>query len=61
MNDILDCLAAQEKKEGKVVVLIEAIKKTDSQQMLRIIIIILKDLKPGINEKTIFNASHPNK
>lgn len=41
-----------------MVVLVEAILKSDSQQTLWIIIISLKDLKLGINENTIFNAFH---
>ncbi|CAM6105482.1 unnamed protein product [Calypogeia fissa] len=59
VNDLLDRLAA-EKGEGKAAVLAELINKTSAKEMKWIVMIILKDLKLGISEKTILSVFHPD-
>ncbi|KDO61934.1 hypothetical protein CISIN_1g0010823mg, partial [Citrus sinensis] len=44
----------------KISVLSTLIKKTNAQEMKWIIMIILKDLKLGISEKSIFHEFHPD-
>ncbi|KAL4205377.1 hypothetical protein AMTRI_Chr01g136960 [Amborella trichopoda] len=58
VNDLLDRLAAAENREQKTSVLSELIKKTNSVEMKWIVMIILKDLKLGISEKSIFREFH---
>ncbi|OAE29906.1 hypothetical protein AXG93_773s1460 [Marchantia polymorpha subsp. ruderalis] len=60
VNDLLDRLAAADRREEKVAVLGEMINKTNAQEMRWIIMIILKDLKLGISEKTFFSEFHPD-
>ncbi|KAL3684731.1 hypothetical protein R1sor_002753 [Riccia sorocarpa] len=60
VNELLDRLAAAERREDKVAVLAEMINKTNSQEMRWIIMIILKDLKLGISEKAFFSEFHPD-
>lgn len=60
VNDLLDRLAAAQDKEEKTAVLAELINKTNAQEMRWIIMIILKDLKLGISEKTVFSEFHPD-
>ncbi|KAG0587124.1 hypothetical protein KC19_2G142100 [Ceratodon purpureus] len=59
VNDLLDRLAAEDREE-KIAVLAELISKTNAQEMKWIITIILKDLKLGISEKTVFSEFHPD-
>ncbi|XP_059637506.1 DNA ligase 4 [Cornus florida] len=60
LNDLLDRLASSENREEKASVLSELIRKTNAQEMKWIIMIILKDLKLGISEKSIFHEFHPD-
>ncbi|KAK2646210.1 hypothetical protein Ddye_021405 [Dipteronia dyeriana] len=60
LNDLLDLLASGENRAEKIVVLSTLIKKTNAQEMKWIIMIILKDLKLGISEKSIFHEFHPD-
>ncbi|XP_024966232.1 DNA ligase 4 isoform X2 [Cynara cardunculus var. scolymus] len=60
LNDLLDCLASSENRTEKISVLSDLIKKTNAQEMKWIIMIILKDLKLGISEKSIFHEFHPD-
>ncbi|CAN6452740.1 unnamed protein product [Victoria cruziana] len=60
LNDLLDRLAVAEKREDKTAVLSELIKKTNAQEMKWILMIILKDLKLGVSEKSIFHEFHPD-
>jgi DNA ligase-4 len=47
-------------REAKTAVLTELISKTNAREMKWIVNIILKDLKMGISEKTIFSEFHPD-
>ncbi|TXG61119.1 hypothetical protein EZV62_012482 [Acer yangbiense] len=60
LNDLLDRLASGENRAEKILVLSTLIKKTNAQEMKWIIMIILKDLKLGISEKSIFHEFHPD-
>ncbi|XP_031271275.1 DNA ligase 4 [Pistacia vera] len=60
LNDLLDCLASSENRAEKISVLSTLIKKTNAMEMKWIIMIILKDLKLGISEKSIFHEFHPD-
>ncbi|XP_010273583.1 PREDICTED: DNA ligase 4 isoform X1 [Nelumbo nucifera] len=60
LNDLLDHLASSGNREEKTSVLSELIKKTNAQEMKWIVMIILKDLKLGISEKSIFHEFHPD-
>ncbi|PHT40071.1 hypothetical protein CQW23_18925 [Capsicum baccatum] len=44
----------------KISILSDLIRKTNAQEMKWIIMIILKDLKLGISEKSIFHEFHPD-
>ncbi|KAJ7979399.1 DNA ligase [Quillaja saponaria] len=60
LNDLLDQLASSENRAEKILVLSTLIKKTNAQEMKWIVMIILKDLKLGISEKSIFHEFHPD-
>ncbi|KZV30732.1 DNA ligase 4-like [Dorcoceras hygrometricum] len=60
LNELLDRLASSENRADKTTVLSELIRKTNAQEMKWIIMIILKDLKLGISEKSIFHEFHPD-
>lgn len=64
LNDLLDRLASSENRNGnrseKISVLSILIKMTNAQEMKWIVMIILKDLKLGISEKSIFHEFHPD-
>ncbi|XP_062077386.1 DNA ligase 4 [Humulus lupulus] len=60
LNELLDRLASSENRSEKTSVLAMLIKKTNAQEMKWIIMIILKDLKLGISEKSIFHEFHPD-
>nr|GEV77606.1 DNA ligase 4 [Tanacetum cinerariifolium] len=60
LNDLLDRLASSENRTEKTAVLSELIMKTNAQEMKWIVMIILKDLKLGISEKSIFHEFHPD-
>lgn len=60
VNDLLDRLASAENRADKTSVLSTLINKTNAQEMKWIIMIILKDLKLGISEKSIFHEFHPD-
>ncbi|KAK1366741.1 DNA ligase [Heracleum sosnowskyi] len=60
LNDILDRLASSENRAEKTSVLSELIQKTNAQEMKWIVMIILKDLKLGTSEKSIFHEFHPD-
>ncbi|KAK9099774.1 hypothetical protein Scep_023204 [Stephania cephalantha] len=60
VNDSLDRLAACENRTEKTSVLSDLIKKTNAQEMKWIVMIILKDLKLGVSEKSIFHEFHPD-
>ncbi|KAJ3698473.1 hypothetical protein LUZ61_002178 [Rhynchospora tenuis] len=58
LNDALDRLATTENRSEKATVLAGLIKKTNALEMKWILMIILKDLKLGISEKSIFHEFH---
>ncbi|CAK9216066.1 unnamed protein product [Sphagnum troendelagicum] len=60
VNSYLDRLAAAEDSKEKIAKLAELINKTNVQEMRWIIMIILKELKLGISEKTVFSVFHPD-
>uniref|UniRef100_A0A2P2K6S8 DNA ligase n=1 Tax=Rhizophora mucronata TaxID=61149 RepID=A0A2P2K6S8_RHIMU len=60
LNDLLDRLASAENRAEKTSILSTLINKTNAQEMKWIIMIILKDLKLGVSEKTIFHEFHPD-
>ncbi|XP_031380675.1 DNA ligase 4-like isoform X1 [Punica granatum] len=60
LNDLLDRLASAENRAEKTSVLSTLIKKTNAQEMKWIVMIILKDLKLGVSEKSIFHEFHPD-
>ncbi|XP_020593800.1 DNA ligase 4 [Phalaenopsis equestris] len=60
VNDALDQLSLKEGRGEKAGVLSGFIKKTNAVEMKWIIMIILKDLKMGISEKSIFHEFHPD-
>ncbi|XP_020251503.1 DNA ligase 4, partial [Asparagus officinalis] len=60
VNDALDQLASRENRGEKTAVLSDLIKKTNAVEMKWILMIILKDLKLGISEKSIFHEFHPD-
>ncbi|KAG6644099.1 hypothetical protein CIPAW_08G032200 [Carya illinoinensis] len=60
VNDLLDRLASSENRAEKTSVLSTLINKTNAQEMKWIIMIILKDLKLGVSEKSIFHEFHPD-
>ncbi|KAL6652074.1 hypothetical protein ACP70R_010999 [Stipagrostis hirtigluma subsp. patula] len=60
VNDALDRLAATENRSEKASILSSLIKKTNALEMKWLLMIILKDLKLGISEKSIFHEFHPD-
>ncbi|XP_075077721.1 DNA ligase 4 isoform X3 [Nicotiana tabacum] len=60
LNEFLDHLASSENRAEKTSILSDLIRKTNAQEMKWIIMIILKDLKLGISEKSIFHEFHPD-
>ncbi|XP_041996130.1 DNA ligase 4-like isoform X1 [Salvia splendens] len=60
LNELLDRLSTSDNRSEKIYVLSELIRKTNVQEMKWIIMIILKDLKLGISEKSIFHEFHPD-
>ncbi|CAL5025567.1 unnamed protein product [Urochloa decumbens] len=60
VNDALDRLAATENRSEKASILSSLIKKTNALEMKWLLMIILKDLKLGISEKSIFDEFHPD-
>ncbi|XWS28144.1 hypothetical protein CRYUN_Cryun25bG0040400 [Craigia yunnanensis] len=60
LNDLLDRLVSAESRAEKTAILSTLINKTNAQEMKWIIMIILKDLKLGISEKSIFHEFHPD-
>ncbi|XP_051150256.1 DNA ligase 4 [Andrographis paniculata] len=60
LNDLLDRLASSENRSEKTSILSDLMRKTNAQEMKWIIMIILKDLKLGISEKSIFHEFHPD-
>ncbi|GJN26520.1 hypothetical protein PR202_gb14455 [Eleusine coracana subsp. coracana] len=60
VNDALDRLAATENRSEKAAILSGLIKKTNALEMKWLLMIILKDLKLGISEKSIFHEFHPD-
>ncbi|KAJ0984175.1 hypothetical protein J5N97_002531 [Dioscorea zingiberensis] len=60
LNDALDRLASSENRGDKAAILSDLIKKTNALEMKWILMIILKDLKLGISEKSIFHEFHPD-
>ncbi|KAK9055271.1 hypothetical protein SSX86_026353 [Deinandra increscens subsp. villosa] len=60
LNDLLDRLVSSENRTEKTSILSDLIKKTNAQEMKWIVMIILKDLKLGISEKSIFHEFHPD-
>ncbi|KAK4414851.1 DNA ligase 4 [Sesamum alatum] len=60
LNELLDRLASSENRSDKTSILSDLIRKTNAQEMKWIIMIILKDLKLGISEKSIFHEFHPD-
>ncbi|ESQ42689.1 hypothetical protein EUTSA_v10012474mg [Eutrema salsugineum] len=60
LNDLLDRLASSENRAEKTSLLSTLIQKTNAQEMKWVIRIILKDLKLGMSEKSIFQEFHPD-
>ncbi|KAK9931444.1 hypothetical protein M0R45_018719 [Rubus argutus] len=60
LNDFLDRLASGENRAEKTSILSTLVQKTNAQEMKWIVMIILKDLKLGISEKSIFHEFHPD-
>uniref|UniRef100_A0A0E0DI11 DNA ligase n=1 Tax=Oryza meridionalis TaxID=40149 RepID=A0A0E0DI11_9ORYZ len=60
VNDALDLLAATENRSEKASILSSLIKKTNALEMKWLLMIILKDLKLGISEKSVFHEFHPD-
>ncbi|KAL2481826.1 DNA ligase 4 [Abeliophyllum distichum] len=60
LNELLDRLASTENRAEKISILRDLIMKTNAKEMKWIIMIILKDLKLGISEKSIFQEFHPD-
>ncbi|XP_057486058.1 DNA ligase 4 isoform X2 [Actinidia eriantha] len=60
LNELLDRLASSDNRVEKTAVLSDLIKKTNAQEMKWVIMIILKDLKLGVSEKSIFHEFHPD-
>ncbi|GLJ26170.1 hypothetical protein SUGI_0501990 [Cryptomeria japonica] len=60
VNDLLDRLEAVESREEKTTVLQELISKTNTFEMKWILMIILKDMKLGMGEKSLFHQFHPD-
>ncbi|KAL5214254.1 hypothetical protein ABZP36_003406 [Zizania latifolia] len=60
VNDALDRLPATENRSEKASILSSLIKKTNAFEMKWLLMIILKDLKLGISEKSIFHEFHPD-
>ncbi|TYG38855.1 hypothetical protein ES288_D13G257000v1 [Gossypium darwinii] len=60
LNELLNRLASAESRAEKTAILATLINKTNAQEMKWVIMIILKDLKLGISEKSIFQEFHPD-
>ncbi|KAL8480268.1 hypothetical protein ACS0TY_026986 [Phlomoides rotata] len=60
LNELLDRLASSDNRSEKISILSDMIRKTNAQEMKWIIMIILKDLKLGVSEKSIFHEFHPD-
>ncbi|GAB2291421.1 hypothetical protein Dimus_025677 [Dionaea muscipula] len=60
LNALLDRLASSENRTEKTSVLADLIRKTNAQEMKWIVMIVLKDLKLGVSEKSIFHEFHPD-
>ncbi|XP_050372966.1 DNA ligase 4 [Argentina anserina] len=60
LNELLDRLALGENRGEKTSILTTLVQKTNAQEMKWIVMIILKDLKLGMSEKSIFQEFHPD-
>ncbi|KAL6185323.1 hypothetical protein ACLB2K_041457 [Fragaria x ananassa] len=60
LNELLDRLASGENRTEKTSILTTLVQKTNAQEMKWIVMIILKDLKLGISERSIFHEFHPD-
>ncbi|KAG8066153.1 hypothetical protein GUJ93_ZPchr0004g39623 [Zizania palustris] len=60
VNDALDRLTATENRSEKASILSSLIKRTNALEMKWLLMIILKDLKLGISEKSVFHEFHPD-
>uniref|UniRef100_A0A1J3K4K0 DNA ligase n=1 Tax=Noccaea caerulescens TaxID=107243 RepID=A0A1J3K4K0_NOCCA len=60
LNYLLDRLASSDNRAEKTSVLSTLIQKTNAQEMKWVIRIILKDLKLGMSERSIFQEFHPD-
>ncbi|VFQ70225.1 unnamed protein product [Cuscuta campestris] len=60
LNHFLDSLASSANRSEKTAILSDLIRRTNANEMKWIIMIILKDLKVGIGEKSIFHDFHPD-
>lgn len=60
VNEMLDKLSAAQKDETQLLVLQDLYKRMNAEEMMWLIRIILKQMKVGASERTIFNIWHPD-
>lgn len=60
VNDVLDRLAAAQGKEGQTPIFAEFYNKMNAEELMWLIRIILRQMKVGATEKTLFNIWHPD-
>ena len=60
VNEMLDRLSAAQKDEAQLLILQDFYKRMNAEEMMWLIRIILKQMKVGASERTIFNIWHPD-
>ena len=60
VNEMLDRLSVAQKEEGQILILQDFYKRMDAEEMMWLVRIILKQMKVGATERTIFNIWHPD-
>ena len=60
VNEMLDRLAAAQKDEAQLLILQDFYKRMNAEEMMWLIRIILKQMKVGASERTIFHIWHPD-
>lgn len=60
VNDLLDNLSAAQKEDAQESIFAEFYKRMNAEEMMWLIRIILRQMKVGATEKTLFNIWHPD-
>lgn len=60
VNDLLDVLAAAQKEQAQAPIFAEFYRRMNAEELMWLIRIILRQMKVGATEKTLFNIWHPD-